>query len=203
MLLMTCKDASWSALGVGGNRAAGCAGVQLLLCRQFELARAVRTGVRPSLAREIETGLHLRLHECFAMIPGIGFRHAPVRRCDVCRIIDATRHVACSRHAQDFAAFLAETWDDKNRRLAYDLSGVFQKYADAVGGSGGGYIEQMIRATAVLQRVRDMLLAGRNETACAVSIMTQEASASGVLDAMIDSSRRGLEILLGRHLRVT
>lgn len=165
MLLMSCRDASWNALAFGGNTVEGSVGVQILLCRQFELARAVRTGARPSQARSIENGLQPLLHEYFAKIPGIGFRNAPAMRCDICRLIDATKRVAHSDYAKEFAAFLAQTWDNEADRLSHDLAGVFRKYIDAVGmNAGGRNLEQMTRAVVVMEKVRELFLAGKADT---------------------------------------
>lgn len=199
MLLMSCRDAAWKSLGFGGNDVKGCVGVQLLLCRQFELARAVRKGARPSQAREIEVGLHPLLHEYFAKIPGIGFRNAPARRCDICRLIDATKRVARSNYAEEFAAFLAQTWDDEGKRLSYDLAGVFQKYIDAVGGEWNGEtMEQIIRASTIMQKVRDMVLAEK----AAATVVTPPREYLDVVAAAMSSLHRRIALIGQSGLRI-
>lgn len=168
MLLMSCKDASWSALRYSGGQKEGCDGVHLLLCRQFELARAVRHGLRPAAVRDIESAIVPMLHECFGIIPGVEFRKAPPIRCDICRLIDATKRVARSDYAEDFAVFLNETREKERERLSLDLVSVFQKYVDAVGKNGNGrLVEQVTRAVTVMQSVRDFMCSANVEVVVA------------------------------------
>lgn len=164
MLLMCCKEGSWNALRYAGNNLEGYAGIHLLLCRQFELARAVRDGVRPRLIRRIEGSIPEALHSYFAKISGIGFRKAPVARCDICQLIETTKRVARSDYSREFMTFLNETRDNEVERFSRSMTEAFEKYIAAIGsGKGGRSTEQVARATMIMQKIYDLFLASKNE----------------------------------------
>jgi hypothetical protein len=94
-------------------------------------------------------------------------------------LIDSVKRVACSKYSDAFARFLEQTRGDDERRLSYDLTEVFRTYINGVGAAGyGPTVEQMHRAVAIMQKLRDMLLAGRGERVVVAPIVSTVCAAS-------------------------
>ena len=92
MVFLACHMPSWGVLKkIPHDARFTFEQINQMLCLQFDLALAVKEGVRRELVKQAETDIRTVLHESIAKMPGVDIHRTRPSDCDICGIIEVVK----------------------------------------------------------------------------------------------------------------
>lgn len=163
MSLVTCSTPSWGVLKKITHDSYNAAGmieqIGQMLCLQFDIALAVKDGVRRELVQRTENDIREALHENIARMYGAESRKTRPSNCDVCGLIEIVKKMARSQYAKDSKRFMLATLDSPSERTGFNWSAAFDDYRkDARLPDGNGIALRVERAKDVMAELADIAM---------------------------------------------
>ncbi len=204
MVFLACHMPSWGVLKkIPHDARFTFEQINQMLCLQFDLALAVKEGVRRELVKQAETDIRTVLHESIAKMPGVDIHRTRPSDCDICGIIEVVKRMARSQCVKECKRFMLSTLDEPRDRIGYDWNPAFDEYHKSAGLTADhGFGKRVARATMLMTT---MQAAAKTEAPAMRNSTSDPDSDDDIptIQQMVARTNQVLDILRCRHLKIT
>ncbi len=205
MAFLTCRTSSWGVLKkITHDAYFTFEQINQMLCLQFDIALAVKDGVRRELVKQAETDIREVLHENIAKMPGVELQRTRPSDCDVCGIIEVVKRMARSQCVRECRQFMLSTLDEPRERIGYDWNPAFDEYRNDAGlMEEHGFGRRVTRAKLLMAMMQSAAVKDEALIPPGMRDSAFDDDDIPTVDDMVARTNQELAILRCRHLKVT
>ncbi len=202
MAFLACHMPSWNVLKkISHDARFTFEQINQMLCLQFDLALAVKEGVRRELVKQTETDIRTVLHESIAKMPGGDIQRTRPSECDICGIIEVVKRMARSQCVKECKQFMLSTLDTPRDRIGYDWNPAFNEYRKNAGMMEEyGFGRKVIRAVMLMTTMQS---ATNAEAPGMRNSSSDHDNDTPTIHQLVARTNQVLDVLRCKHLKVT